>query len=73
MKVVGWFLPDQKKEARLGIQFYQPRKKLFTFFSSQDERKSWVSDIRKSIDREVERNLLGTRSPEDTSIETLGK
>jgi PH domain len=57
MKVVDWFPPDQKKEARLGIQFYHPRKKFVAFCSSQDERKSWVSDIRKSIDKELERKV----------------
>lgn len=57
MKVVDWFPPDQKKEARLGIQIYHPRKKFVAFCSSQDERKSWVADIRKSIDKELERKV----------------
>jgi hypothetical protein len=57
MKVVDWFPPDQKKEARLAIQIYHPRKKFIFFCSSQDERESWVVDIHKSIDKELERKV----------------
>jgi hypothetical protein len=57
MKVVDWFPPEQKKEAQLGIQIYHPRKKFVAFCSSQDERKLWVKDIRKSIEKELERKV----------------
>jgi Sec7 domain/Guanine nucleotide exchange factor in Golgi transport N-terminal/PH domain len=57
MKVVDWFPPEMKKEAKMGIQFYHPRKKFLVFCSSQDERKSWVADIRKSINHELERKV----------------
>ncbi len=43
--------------ARLRIKFYQPRKEFVAFCSSQDERKSWLLNIRKSIDNELERKV----------------
>ncbi|KAG7348441.1 transport protein SEC7 related protein [Nitzschia inconspicua] len=57
MKVVDWFPPEMKKEAKSGIQFYHPRKKFIVFCSSHDERKSWVKDIRESIDKELGRKV----------------
>lgn len=57
MKVVDWFPPEMKKEAKSGIQIYHPRKKFLIFCSSQDERKSWVKDIRDSINVELERKV----------------
>lgn len=57
MKVVDWFPPELKKESKAGIQIYHPRKKFLVFCSSTEERKSWVTDIRGSIEKEIERKV----------------
>ncbi|KAL3922808.1 MAG: hypothetical protein SGILL_002004 [Bacillariaceae sp.] len=57
MKVVDWFPPELKKESKVGIQIYHPRKKFLVLCSSTEERKSWVSAIRASIDKELERKV----------------
>ena len=57
MKVVDWFPPELKKESQVGIQIYHPRKKFLVLCSSLEERKSWVSAIRDSIDKELERKV----------------
>ena len=58
MKVVDWFPPEMRKDAsKRAIQFYHPRKKFLAFCSSNEERKSWVTDIRQAIDKELERKV----------------
>eukprot|EP00535_Pseudo-nitzschia_heimii_P010479 CAMPEP_0197194342 /NCGR_PEP_ID=MMETSP1423-20130617/29079_1 /TAXON_ID=476441 /ORGANISM="Pseudo-nitzschia heimii, Strain UNC1101" /LENGTH=171 /DNA_ID=CAMNT_0042647757 /DNA_START=28 /DNA_END=539 /DNA_ORIENTATION=+ len=58
MKVVDWFPPDLKKEdSKRAIQFYHPRKNFFVLCSDHEERKSWVTDIRQAIDKELERRV----------------
>ncbi|KAL3925220.1 MAG: hypothetical protein SGILL_000556 [Bacillariaceae sp.] len=57
MKVVDWFPPEQKKESKLGIQIYHPRKKILVLCTSTEERKSWVTAIRESIDKELARKV----------------
>jgi hypothetical protein len=57
MKVVDWFPPEFKKESKRAFQIYHPRKKFMIFGSSHEERKSWVTDIRSAIDKELERKV----------------
>ena len=57
MKVVDFFPPEMKKESKLGIQVYHPRKKFLVVCSTHEERKSWVTDLRESIDKELERKV----------------
>ena len=65
MKVVDWFPPNMKKQdATRAIQFYHPRKMFMALCSDNKERKSWVTDIREAIDKELQRKV---------SIETARK
>ena len=58
MKVVDWFPPDMRKEeSKRAIQFYHPRKIFLVLCNNHEERKSWVTDIRQAIDRELERKV----------------
>ncbi len=58
MKVVDWFPPDMKKEESLrAIQFYHPRKMFMVLCKDNEERKSWVSNIREAIDKELQRKV----------------
>jgi brefeldin A-inhibited guanine nucleotide-exchange protein len=57
MKVVDWFPPELKKESKLGIHIYHPRKKFLVLCASAQERKSWVTALRASIDKELERRV----------------
>lgn len=57
MKVVDWFPPEMRKESKVGIQIYHPRKKVLVLCADHEERKSWVTDLRTSIDRELERKV----------------
>lgn len=57
MKVVDWFPPEMKKETKRAFQIYHPRKKFMVFCSSNNDRKSWVTDIRFAIDKELERKV----------------
>jgi hypothetical protein len=57
MKVVDWFPPELKKEVKRAFQIYHPRKTFLVFGSSNEERKSWVTDIRSAIDKELERKV----------------
>jgi len=58
MKVVDWFPPDMKKEESLrAIQFYHPRKIFMVLCKDNEERKSWVSNIREAIDKELQRKV----------------
>ena len=58
MKVVDWFPPNMKKEDSMrAIQFYHPRKMFMALCSDNTERKSWVTDIREAIDKELQRKV----------------
>jgi hypothetical protein len=57
MKVVDWFPPEMRKESKVGIQIYHPRKKVLILCADHEERKMWVTDLRKSIDKELERKV----------------
>jgi hypothetical protein len=58
MKVVDWFPPDMKKEeSKRAIQFYHPRKNMFVLCGNHEERKTWVTNIRQAIDKELERKV----------------
>jgi hypothetical protein len=57
MKVVDWFPPEQKKEAKKGFQIYHPRKSFLVYCANRDERNSWVAAIRAAIDKEVSRKV----------------
>jgi Sec7 domain/Pleckstrin homology domain len=58
MKVVDWFPPEMKKgESKRAIQIYHPRKKVLVLCADHEERKSWVKDLRTSIDKELERKV----------------
>jgi hypothetical protein len=57
MKVVDWFPPEMKKESKRAIQIFHPRKKFLAFCSSIEERRSWVADLRESINKELERKV----------------
>ena len=58
MKVVDWFPPKMKKEeAKRAIQIYHPRKIFLVLCRDNEERKSWVTDIRQAIDKELERKV----------------
>lgn len=57
MKVVDWFPPEMKKESKLGIQIYHPRKKVLILCADHEERKMWVTDLRRSIHKELERKV----------------
>lgn len=58
MKVVDWFPPEMRKEeSKRAIQFYHPRKIFLVFCSDHEERKSWVTDIRQAIEKELERKV----------------
>jgi hypothetical protein len=57
MKVVDWFPPEMRKESKLAIQIYHPRKKILIFCADHEDRKMWVADLRRSIDRELERKV----------------
>jgi len=58
MKVVDWFPPKMKKEeSKRAIQIYHPRKIFLVLCRDNEERKSWVTDIRQAIDKELERKV----------------
>jgi hypothetical protein len=57
MKVVDFFPPEMQKESKRAIQIYHPRKKFLVFCSNHEERKSWVTDLRGSIEKELERKV----------------
>jgi hypothetical protein len=57
MKVVDWFPPELKKEAKRAIQIYHPRKKFLAFCASTEERRSWVTELRSAIDKELSRKV----------------
>jgi len=57
MKVVDWFPSEMQKEAKRAIQIYHPKKTFIVLCSSSDERKSWATDIRYAIDRELKRKV----------------
>jgi hypothetical protein len=58
MKVVDWFPPEMRKnESKRAMQIYHPRKTFLALCSTPEERKSWVTDIREAINKELERKV----------------
>lgn len=57
MKVVDWFPPEHKREAKKGFQIYHPKKTFMVYAAKREERDSWVATIRQAIDKEVQQKM----------------
>jgi brefeldin A-inhibited guanine nucleotide-exchange protein len=58
MKVLDWFPPEMKKDtSQRAFQIYHPRKTFLVLCNTHDDRKSWVNDIRRAIDVELQHKV----------------
>ena len=54
MKVVDWFPPEMRKEtSQRAFKIYHPRKTFLVLCNCNDEKRSWVADIRHAVDLEL--------------------